>query len=338
MGSVGNWFSNLLSQNPFAGYMLADWLRLALAVGAGMVWVWGVWGAYRYSKTQISKRLLEYLKNNEEGILNARKALLRRLEFGETVDRLVANRHIEEALGFLKSARVLETQVRLQAFQRLLTKSARIGEQHRDIASRQAATVLLLMGILAMRQNQTLVARQHLEHALDLTKSDAAVRLQLARLEFELGNAAQCLTHCQVALNDAGTDDELKAEVWSLRAAVHKKQRKPAREKSDLGACAPLFLQLKKWPRAAESYARLGELQENLGPRGQVRNSYERALESFERAADWTAAEALRRKLGLPSGEPQDRSVRTADLWQWLRLTTEVAILFSGFFMLVSRT
>jgi hypothetical protein len=58
------------------------------------------------------------------------------------VDQLAVNKTIGRHSAF---GRVLEAQTHLSAFQRLLAKSAKVGEQHRDIANRQAATVLLFM-------------------------------------------------------------------------------------------------------------------------------------------------------------------------------------------------
>lgn len=338
MGSVESSFAQLFSQNPFAGYTLIDWLKLTGVVAGGLVWLYGVWSAYRYSKGQISKRFLQYLDAHEENILAARKSLLRRLAYGETVRDLVANKALEQAFNLLKSARVLETSAHLGAFQRLLSKRAQFGERHRDLANRQAATVLLFMGILAIRQNQTLEARKHFEHALDLSKSDGEVQKYLGQLDFELGNPTRALSRYEAALNGAGNDIELKASVWNRRAQLYNSTANPQLEKNDLTLCAPILLQLRQWETAGQCYERLAELQEVYGPRRQALPSYKRAHWCYTLASNRAKLVELAPKIGLAPAASQSLGVSAADLWQWLRLTAEIAILLSGLFMLVSRT
>jgi tetratricopeptide (TPR) repeat protein len=337
MGSIFGWYSHLFWHDPFEGYMLGDWVKLTVAIGGGLFWAWGTWRAFRFSKSQISQRLLEFLKTNEEEALNSRKNLLRKLEFGETVERLVASKVLERTFGVVQSSLAFDTKAQLQHFQGLLVASAKIGEQHRDIANRQAATVLLLMGIHAMRHNQSLDARRHLQQALDLTKSDADVRLQLARLEFELGNTTQCQQQCDAALVETGADDELRARILELRSNVHRSNGNPLLERSDLTKCAPVLLHLRKWELAAQAYYRLAELQENFGPMRQVPISYIRALRCYQRIGDQAKVDELTNKLSLSPARQEDSPDITDELWQWMRLTIEIAILLSGVYMLVSQ-
>ena len=73
MGSIFGWYSHLFWHDAFEGYMLGDWVKLTVAIGGGLFWAWGTWRAFRFSKSQISQRLLEFLKTNEEEALNSRK-------------------------------------------------------------------------------------------------------------------------------------------------------------------------------------------------------------------------------------------------------------------------
>jgi tetratricopeptide (TPR) repeat protein len=276
------------------------------------------------------------LDAHEENVLHARKELVRRLRRGETPQQMKVHEKLEEAFALRRSARILDLQTLLHAFSRLLQKSARVGERHRDIASRQAATVQLFMGIVAFQQAQIAEARKHWETGIRLSNSDAEIMKWLGELEAQQGNRNLALNHFEDALGHVGEDYELKAEILMLRAQIYNRSNNPLLEKNDLKDCGPNFEDARRWKEAAQAFKRLAELQADFGPYVSVQSSREAALRNYERAGDEAGAALMRQLLGTAERRQPPPPPIWPALLQWLRLSAELTVAFWAFTMLVS--
>lgn len=69
--------SRLISLLDITNFGTKDWLQVLAAIFAIVGYTYGLWKAFRFSKRQIAKRLLEYLEGEGVAIKEARNAVIR---------------------------------------------------------------------------------------------------------------------------------------------------------------------------------------------------------------------------------------------------------------------
>ena len=102
MGSDA-WLFGLYFANEFnvTAYGLKDWLQVAAAVLGITGSTYGAWKAFRYSKGQIAKRLLEYLDEHEKNVEEVRHLVVPYLRNGRAIQSkpdLEIHKRIENAI------------------------------------------------------------------------------------------------------------------------------------------------------------------------------------------------------------------------------------------------
>src|SRR5262245_7571648 len=70
-----------------SSYGLKDWLQVLAAIVGILGSTFGAWTAFRYSKSQIAKRLMEYLNDHERNVEEARHLVVQHLRNDHPIRR-----------------------------------------------------------------------------------------------------------------------------------------------------------------------------------------------------------------------------------------------------------
>jgi tetratricopeptide (TPR) repeat protein len=210
----------LITGFDFTTYSAKDWLQVAAAVLGIIGSTFGAWKAFRYSKGQIAKRLLEYLDEYEKNIDEVRHIVVPHLRNGRAIERkseLEIHKRIESAIKLAGRGQEVAAERELEGFVVLLTSSAEVGRRHMDIAKRQAATVLVCTGLLAKSRGDIATARGTWTRALDQNPCDAEAIRCLGELELAAGRGDEALEHFTKAVtrrqSAPGRDRELEGRI-----------------------------------------------------------------------------------------------------------------------------
>src|SRR5262245_27875449 len=125
-----------------SSYSVKDWLQSQAAVLGILGSTFGAWKAFRYSKGQIGKRLIEYLEDHEKNVDEVRHLVVPHFRTGRAIERnpeLEIHSHIESSIKLVGRGQQENAERELAAFVLMLTTSAEVGKRHMDIARRQAA-------------------------------------------------------------------------------------------------------------------------------------------------------------------------------------------------------
>jgi len=158
-----------------ASHGIKDWLQMVaalLAIGGSS---YGAWKAFRYSKGQIAKRLLEYLEEHEKNVNRVRQLIVPYLRNGRTFERkpeLEIHERVERAIKHIGRGEEQDAERELESFVLVLTQSAQVGERHMQIARRQAATIFVFAGLIAQRRGDIPSARSAWTKALEQNPQD----------------------------------------------------------------------------------------------------------------------------------------------------------------------
>jgi hypothetical protein len=153
----------------FPSYSLKDWVQIVAAIVGILGSTYGAWTAFRYSKSQIAKRLIEYLSDHERNVEEARQLVVQHLRHDEPIRRkpgLELHQHVEGAIRLAASGRKEDAERELEGFALVLGHSAEIGRRHMDVAKKQAATILVFTGLIAQRRGESGPARNAWSKAL----------------------------------------------------------------------------------------------------------------------------------------------------------------------------
>ena len=174
----------------FSSLGFKDWIQTIAALLGIVGSTWGAWKAFRYSKGQIAKRLLEYLNEHEKSIEEVRPLVVRHLRNGRPIERrteLEMHACIENAIKLAGRGQEQEAERYLDGFVVILTRSAEVGKRHMNIARRQAATILVCTGLLAKSRGDIAIARGAWMKALDHNSEDAEAIRGLGELALRVG-------------------------------------------------------------------------------------------------------------------------------------------------------
>ena len=129
----------------FSSYGLKDWLQIVAAVVGIGGSTYGAWTAFRYSKSQIAKRLAEYLNDHEKNVDEARQLVVQHLRNDRPMDRkpeIEIHQRIESAIKLVARGHKEDAERELERFALVLSHSSEVGRRHADLAKKQAATIL----------------------------------------------------------------------------------------------------------------------------------------------------------------------------------------------------
>jgi tetratricopeptide (TPR) repeat protein len=330
----------------FAPYSAKDWLQVVAAVLGITGSTYGAWKAFRYSKGQIAKRLLEYLEEHEKNVDEVRHLVVPYLRNGRAIERkpdLEMHKRVENAIKLAGRGQEQEAEKDLEGFVVILTRSAEVGRLHMDIAKRQAATILVCTGLLAQSRGDITTARGAWTRALDENPGDAEAIRCLGELELAAGHGEEALEHFTKAVTLAPNDNLLRAETASMRAEYYKKRGNPRLELNALHDSAPHFEEVGEHRRAADAHARAAEIEDQLGQVIRAPGTLKKAYHSYFRAHDRPGADRVRQRLsdmgedvsGLPAFDEPSRWPSIP--WQWVRLLLEVLILLAACYVAIMR-
>jgi tetratricopeptide (TPR) repeat protein len=202
-------------------YGIKEWLQLIGAAIGIVVSILGAWKAWRFSKSQMVNRLFEYLNTDEKHIIGARRRVLTHLRNGKGAplkSGVELHDSIEKAIKLLDANQPVEAEGALAGFALMLSGSAEVGRRHTAVASEQAATILLFVGLIAKQRKDPPTARKAFEEALEHWPKDAEAVRSLGELDLRARAFAEAHQHFDKAIEFASRDRRLEAEIWALKA------------------------------------------------------------------------------------------------------------------------
>jgi tetratricopeptide (TPR) repeat protein len=283
-------FSSLID---FHTYSTMDWLQLGAAALAIVAYVYGLWKAFRFSKRQMVKRLLEYLEDEGAAIREARHAVIRHVRYGQPLPRTPDHpffHDFKEALAELDRGEAARAEQRL-------TELGKVGGMYVANAGLQTATALLVLGRIANARSDSAGAKSAWETALRYNPDDAEAARYLGELALALGDVDTAWEQFARAAELAPNDKLLKAETTELRARYYRERRNPKLELGALNQCAPNFARAGVHDRAAAAYARAGEIAAQLGNGVQAPISLRRAFDNYKLVGDRAGMRRMRESL-----------------------------------------
>ena len=332
------------------GWLLSNWTILAidvsnygmrewLAIIGSMVGIagsiYGAWRTYRYSKSQIAKRLIEHLTDDEKAIKQVRNLVVRHIRYGVPLPKEPDHAFYDMLKDVLRQIGRGESDLaerRLNAFAETLVGDAAVGRKYTSNANLQTATVYLLLGKLAKDRAEITPARSAWTTALHHFDKDAEAARYLGELALANGAADDAWEHFAKAVDLAPDDKLLQAETSELRARYYRERGNPKLELGALSQCAPAFADAGAHEKAAFNFARAGEIASDLGQNVQAPRLMRQAFGNYDRAGDPDGMRAVRDKLeswgddvgDLPAVEQRFRRHLP---WTWIRLALELSIL-----------
>jgi hypothetical protein len=206
----------LISLVDFNTYSTKDWLQLVAAVLAIIGYTYGLWKAFRFSKRQIAKRLLEYLEDDGTTLKQIRSAVVRHVRYGADLPKEPDHLFFQElklALGDLKRGEPVRAE-------RQLSDISILERKYIANANLQMATVLLVLGKIASNRAESEVARTTWEGALHHNPEDAEAARYLGELALASGDVGVAWTRFAEAEAIAPDDKRLKAETSNSRPST----------------------------------------------------------------------------------------------------------------------
>lgn len=337
MGDGQFWIllSHLVKLFDFNSYNTKDWLQLLAAVLAIFGYTYGLWKAFRFSKRQIAKRLLEYLEDDGAAIKDVRKAVVRHMRYGNPLPKEPNHPFFQDLKVALADLDRGETTQAERQFSDIVT----LEKRYTANANLQMATVLLVVGQIASRRSENGAARTAWETALHCNPEDAEASRYLGELALAAGEAETAWEHFVNAEAFSPDDKRLKAETSELKAQYYRERRNPRLELGALLQCAPNFSDIDEVERAATAYARAGELAGQLGRNVQGPRLLRQAFEHYH-GIDNREGMATTRKALEDLGEDVSNLPRFEQTlsrkipWFWIRLALELALLGAATYLI----
>jgi tetratricopeptide (TPR) repeat protein len=321
---------------------LKELLQFATFLGT----VYGAWKWWRFSKWQIANRLFEYLNTDEKHIIGARRRVLEHLRCGKGIalkSGVELHDSIEEAIKLLDADRLVEAEESLAGFALMLTGSAEVGRRHTAVASEQAATILLFVGLIAKKRADVPSARRALEEAIEHNPDDAEAIRSLGELDVSAGDDARALQRLKNAFDKASNDSRLRAEISQLKLKIYQKRDEPKNERETWHDCAEALSELGQHGQAALAYTRAAEIESTRLPYHQeARRSYRAAFDSYYQAGDSRGVEQMKEALKTLGADvdtlPALNHVTPGREipWFWIRLGLELSILAAAGYLFLT--
>jgi tetratricopeptide (TPR) repeat protein len=316
-------------------YGVKEWLAiLGSLVGIGGS-IFGVWRAWRYSKKQIAERLLEFLRDEEAKIVEGRARIIRYLRVQATLGNEPDHTFYHDLRGALEEwARggVREAEKRLDAFTDACAHDVKVAQKFLSNTNLQLATTLLIRGRIANDSAEPTAARAAWESALHAYPHDCEAARYLGELALAEGDIDAALEQFSRAYALAPDDKMLSAETWELVADYYQQEGRRRPELAALRECASDFADASMHTRAANAYARAGDLAAQLGAHRQAPELLREAFQCFNVAGDTNGMLATRKKLENLDEDVSDLpeigvSPKRPVPWLWIRLLFELSIL-----------
>lgn len=316
-------------------YGLKEWLAiLGSLIGIGGS-IFGLWRAWRYSKKQIAERLLEFLRDEEAKIVDARSRIILNLRCQGQPDNEPDHafyRGLREVLQGLGRGPTHEAEKKLDRLAEAWSHDAKVAQKFLSNANVQLATALLIRGKIARDRAEPTAARAAWQEALHAYPHDCEAARYLGELALANGDIESALEHFSKAYALAPDDKMLSAETWELVADYYHREGRRRQGLAALRECASDFADAGMYARSAVAYARAGDLAAQLGAHKQAPELLREAFWNFNGAGDSRGMVATRKKLedmeqdvsDLPEAiVSPERPVR----WQKIRLTLEFSVL-----------
>ena len=321
-----------------SSYGLKEWLAiLASVLGLGGS-VFGLWRGFRYSKTQIANRLMEYLHDEEAKIKASRDRIIRHLRLGAPIGENFEH----ESFQGMQAALADQAANDIQSAEKTLNNVAQglrhdvgVGEKFAANANLQLATALLIRGKSAFTRGEHSAARLAWEQALQCYSSDAEVQRYLGELSLAAGDIQPALEHFNRAQTLSQDDKLLHAETWEQVADYYRDQGPMRSELKALREAAPNYAEAERGDRAAGLYMRAGELGARLGHTREAPEHFRAAFDIFSARSDRAGMAAARANLEALGEDVTDLSMPSAPHgrrldWRWIRYAVELAVLVAA--------
>jgi tetratricopeptide (TPR) repeat protein len=313
-------------------YGIKEWLAVVgslFGIGGS---IFGLWRAWRYSKSQIAERLLEYLQNEETKINAARERIIRHLRWGDPLGGNIEHHFFHSVADALAISDPHHTERTLDHFAETLAGDLKLAEKFVANTNLQLATLSLVRGKSAKERSETSTARTAWEEAVRRFSQDAEAERYLGELALAEGDIKNARKHFDHAYAHAPDDKMLRAETWEQVAAYYRGQGQPKVELTALVQCALNFSGAEAWARAAVAYARAGELAAQLNFVRRAPDLLRGAFNSYSALNDRDGMKAMRRKLesleeDVSDLPPVDDERERYIPWRWIRLALELSIL-----------
>lgn len=330
----------------FSSYNFKDWLQLVAAGLAIAVTSYGWWKAFRYSKSQIAKRLVEYLQGQDKSFDEARRLVVNHLRNPHAADwkpGIEVHERIQNAIKPAASNQQQDAERELERFAIVLMHSADIGRRHMELAKKQAASFLVFAGLIARKREENGPARRAWTKALDYNPNDAEAVRGLAELGLKTGTGREALRKLDHAVTLAPDDKRLGAEVSLTKADFFKERGNPRLELRTLNDCAPVFEEIREYRSAGQAYERAAEIEASLGRNNQARSTLRKAYNCYYNAQDRVGAKRVRDRMIALGDDVSGLTVLRGPSrwpsipWPWVRLSLEVLILGAACYVLFMR-
>jgi tetratricopeptide (TPR) repeat protein len=318
-------------------YGIKEWLTVVGSLFGTGGSIFGIWRAWRYSKTQIAERLIEHLQDDETKIKEARERIIRHLRRGEPLGEEIEHEFFRGVKNALDDP--VQAEKKLASFAEAVASDIRVGQTYLNNANLQLATVFLAKGTIAKSRSEKTVARTAWEDALRCYSLDAEAARYLGELDLAAGDLEGAVDHFGKAVKLGPDDKLLHAETSELLAAFHNQHGSPRAEIEELAKCAPNFADVGAHMRAAIAYARAADIAGQLNRTRQGPRFLRDAFENYRLADHHVGMREMREKLenlgedvsGLPL--PEEEPTRQIP-WFWIRLGLELTILGAAAYFL----
>ena len=282
-------------------------------------------------------RLFEHLNADEKHVIEGRRSVLSYLRNGNATPLrrgVELHTNIKKAIQLVAVDRHVEAEEVLNGFALYLRGSAEVGRRHTDVASQQAATILLFAGHVAKQRKDPPSARKALEEALEHCPDDAEVLRSIGEIDLRANRFPEAQRNFDAALALSLQDKRLEAEIWSLKAEAHQLSGDTRAYPNALLGCAAAYAEIDEDGMAGDTYARAGDAQLSLRHTKRARQSYRSAFDCYRRARNVQRMAAMRDRLvslkadlsDLPPFE-ETASRQWKVSWPAVRLAVELSIL-----------
>jgi tetratricopeptide (TPR) repeat protein len=294
-----DWVFTLLqaAADTVDAYLESEWdatkvlqsLAACVTISGG---VFGIWQAYRFAEGRLARRLLDYLKHEDERLKDARTALLGAVTRGvpqrPAVKPVFSNGQLSLALKQLKWGRTSKAEASLAAALKLAEEKLVTADKYAGAHRRQKAAAYLLLGAIADSKKDHLSALQHFKSVLEIEPDDVEA-LEYAGLQcLFIPDANSALVYFNGLLNIATdrNDELLAARAKVLKARANCAFAQPNRKEANrlLKEVVTAFPQAMGTIERARLHEFHGDIRREAGNDGVASQSYVDALALYSQA------------------------------------------------------
>jgi tetratricopeptide (TPR) repeat protein len=315
-----------------SSYGPREWLQLVAAAVGIFVSVVGAWRTYRFSKAQIAKRLLEYLKEDEKSLKEARYSIFQHLRYGRPLTKKPDHPFydaLKRVIGQIDRGELEHAKAQLDSVAERLGDDTELGKKYASNTNLRTATVYVLLGKVAKDRAEIASAKVAWQNALQFNDTDVEAERYLGELALAGGDIITARRHFSRAYDLAPDDKLLRAQTWEEVAAHYAQQGRPKAELTALAESAPNFSSAEAYDRAAIAYERAGDLADELNRSNQAPAHWRKAFENYRLSAGRDGMAAILKKLKASGEDVSDleAQLKMRVPWAAIRLTLELSLL-----------